>query len=76
MTIDLSVSSSCGLSSLSLVSLLLVTYTIKDITLNKNDCVHATICERERDSRKEDSEVNLAIRNDKQYMVLTTTSLY
>ena len=32
--------------------------------------------ERERESKKEDFEVNLAIRNDKQYMVLTTTFLY
>ena len=32
--------------------------------------------ERESESKKEDFEVNLAIRNDKQYMVLTTTFLY
>ena len=32
--------------------------------------------ERERESKKEDLKVNLAIRNDKQYMVLTTTFLY
>ena len=32
--------------------------------------------ERERESKKEDFEINLVIRNDKQYMVLTTTFLY